>query len=167
MRTETKIIEIYSYSDLATNPELKEKVLNNLSNINTSYDWWDGTYEDALNIGFKITSFDLESKLISIEQIDSASEVCANILVNHGDECSTYKLAETFMEVFTPKFAEYWQTEEGEDELIEIDAQFFNDLASEYLYILKSELEYLESEAAILELIQANDYEFTIDGEIY
>ena len=71
------------------------------------------------------------------------------------------------MEVFTPKFAEYWQTEEGEDELIEIEAQFFNDLASEYLYILKSELEYLESEAAILELIQANDYEFTIDGEIY
>lgn len=167
MRTETKTIEIYSYLDLATNPELKEKVLNNLSNINTSHDWWDGTYEDALNIGFKITSFDLESKLISIEQIDSASEVCANILANHGDDCSTYKLAETFMDKFTPKFAEYWQTEEGEDELIEMEAQFFNDLASEYLYILKSELEYLESEEAILELIQANDYEFTIDGNIY
>ena len=33
MRTETKIIEIYSYSDLDMNPELKAKVLNNLSNI--------------------------------------------------------------------------------------------------------------------------------------
>ena len=167
MRTETKIIEIYSYSDLDMNPELKAKVLNNLSNINISHDWWGGTYEDALNTGFKITGFDLYSNKISIEQIDSASEVCVNILANHGDECSTYKLAETFMDKFMPKFAEYWETEEGEDELIELEDQFFNDLASEYLYILKSELEYLESEAAILEAIQANDYEFTIDGNIY
>jgi hypothetical protein len=167
MRTETKTVEIYNFEDLATNQELKEKVLNNLSNINTSYDWWGGTYDDAKIIGFKITGFDLYANKINIEQIDSASEVCANILANHGDECSTYKLAESFIDEFTPKFAEYWQTEEGEDELIEMETQFFNDLASEYLYILKSELEYLESEAAILEAIQMNDYEFTIDGNIY
>lgn len=167
MRTETKIIEIYTFEDVQSNEELKSKVLANLSDINTRFDWWDGTYEDAENIGIKITGFDLYRKQISIDQIDSASEICANIFRDHGDDCSTYKLAEEFMDKFTPMFANYLETEEGEDDLIELEENFFKDLGNEYLYILQSELEYLESEEAILETIKANDYEFTADGKIY
>ena len=167
MRTETKIIDIYTFEDLATNEELKSKVLANLSDINTNFDWWDGTYEDAENIGIKITGFDLYRKQISIKEIDSASEVCANIFRDHWDECSTYKLAEKFMAEFTPMFSDYLETEEGEEDLIELEEKFFKDLGNEYLYILQSELEYLESEEAILETIKANEYEFTADGKIY
>ena len=167
MRTETKIIDIYTFEDLATNEELKSKVLANLSDINTNFDWWDGTYEDAENIGIKITGFDLYRKQISIKEIDSASEVCANIFRDHWDECSTYKLAEKFMDKFTPMFANYLETEEGEDDLIELEENFFKELRHGYIYILQSELEYLESEEAILETIKANEYEFTADGKIY
>jgi len=165
MRTEIKIIEIYNFDDLQANPELKAKVLDNLYDINTSHDWWDATYEDAENIGFKITDFVLNGS-INYEPVLSASEVCANIFRDHGDDCSTYNLAEKFLEKFNPIFAAYLDTEEREDELTELEEEFFKDLSNEYLYILQSELEYLESCEAVLETIQANEYEFTIDGKL-
>lgn len=167
MRTETKIIEIYTFEDVQSNEELKSKVLANLSDINTRFDWWAMTFEDAKNIGLEITGFDLYRKSISYGDVLSPSEICANIFRDHGDDCSTYKLAEKFMDEFTPMFAQYLETEEGEDDLIELEEIFFKELRHEYIYILQSELEYLESEEAILEAIEANEYEFTADGKIY
>lgn len=167
MRTETKQIEIYTFEDVQANEELKSKVLENLSDINTRFDWWDMTFEDAKNIGLEIIGFDLYRKSISYGDVLSPSEICANIFRDHGDECSTYKIAEEFMDKFTPMFAAYLETEENEDDLIELEQEFLKDLGDEYLYILQAELEYLESEDAILATIEANEYEFTADGKIY
>lgn len=39
-----KTINLYSFDELT--PEAQNKAIENLSNINTDYDWWDSTYED-------------------------------------------------------------------------------------------------------------------------
>ena len=56
------------------------------------------------------------------------------------------------------------ETEEGEDKLIEIEGDFLNSLCGDYLIMLRNDYEYMTSKAAIIETIEANEYEFTVDG---
>lgn len=162
-----RVIEtkVFLFNEL--NEEAKQKAIENSYGFNTDYGWWDFIYEDAKEIGLKITGFDLDRRRhASGEFILSACEVAQNILNNHGESCETFKTASNFMEVFQPIFDRYVETEEGEDELIEIEDEFLNDLLEDYSILLQNEFEYLESDEAIIEYIEANDYEFTEDGKM-
>ena len=46
MRIELEEVKVYSLEDVKSNPELLKKVLEKHSDINTSFDWWDFTYEN-------------------------------------------------------------------------------------------------------------------------
>lgn len=162
MRTITTTV--YSFDEL--NDNAKQKAVENLYDINTRFDWWEYVYSDASEIGLKIRSFDLYRNDIDIDFNLSAAEVSQNILNEHGETCKTHEIAIEFLNEHNPIFSEYLETEEGEDELIEIESKFLKQLSNEYLTILKNELEYLESEEAIIETIQANEYEFTEDGNL-
>jgi type I restriction-modification system DNA methylase subunit len=52
MRTETTTRTLYTFDELSETA--KEKALEVYRDINLNFDWWDGTYEDAKNIGLKI-----------------------------------------------------------------------------------------------------------------
>lgn len=45
MRTITTESKVYSFEDMINDPELKDKALEKHRDINTDYEWWDGTYE--------------------------------------------------------------------------------------------------------------------------
>ena len=79
--------------------------------------------------------------------------------------CKTYKTAVKFMGEWQPVFNTYMETEEGEDKLIEIEGDFLNSLCGDYLIMLRNDYEYMTSEDAIIETIEANEYEFTVDGK--
>ncbi len=163
-----RTIEIIVYKFNELSKEAQQKAIEKLWDINVTFDWWEPTYEDAKNIGLKITSFALDrNRHVNGEFTLSAAEVAANILQEHGETCNTYKIAEKFIEEFNPKFADYFQTEEGEPELLEMEDNFLKTLLSEYADILQKECEYLQSKESIIETIQANDYDFTEDGKIY
>lgn len=68
------------------------------------------------------------------------------------------------MEVWQPVFNEYMQTEEGEDTLIELEEEFLNDLTAEYCKMYEDNLEFEQSDEFAKDTIEANDYEFTKDG---
>lgn len=156
-------IKVYSFNELSE--DAQTKVLQNFTDINTHYNWWDNVYEDAKNVGLKITGFDLDrNRHATGEFLLSASEVAQNILNEHGETCETWQTANNFLEEFTPKFAEYMQTEENEGELIEIENDFLNSLLEDYSIILQKEYEYLISEKAIKETIEANEYQFLENG---
>jgi hypothetical protein len=126
------------------------------------YDWWDSTYEDAANIGLKILYFDLEAnKGIEGEFTELPENVIESILKDHGDMTETYKTATQYKESL------YTFDEEGE-EIEDKDAihEFLNDLLQDYWIMLRNEYEYLTSEEAIIETIEANEYEFTEKGEM-
>lgn len=171
MKTHT--ITTYSFSELSE--QAQQKAIYNCININTDYEWWEFIYEDAKNIGLKITSFDLDrNKHAKGEFINSATEIAADILREHGPKCETYILAEQFLEKFNPLFAEYmdetsekYETWQTENELQELEDEFLSELLEEYSVILQKEYEYLISDEAIIETIEANEYEFTENGNIY
>jgi len=165
-------INIYQFNELSE--EAKEKALLNLSDINIDYEWWSSTYEDAKQIGLNITSFDLDRNRHCKGVFDlSASEVAQNILNEHGEDCRTYKTADAFMAEWDPIFSDYmdessenYESAGLENKLMEIEAEFLNSLLSDYAMMLQEECDYLQSDEAIIETIEANEYEFNEEGEL-
>lgn len=165
---------LYTFNEL--NEQAQKKAIEKLSDINVMHDWWESTYDDAKNIGLKLTTFDLDrNKHAKGAFIDSA-ELCAEeIMEEHGEESNTYKLASTFIDKIKELNArlekadeqekgnsEEYYTIQGEGD--DLKAEFLSDLLEEYASILQNESEYLQSEQAIKETIEANDYTFEEDG---
>lgn len=151
-------LNVYKFSELST--EAQKTAISKLSAINTEYhNWWESTYEDAKTIGIKITSFDIDRiNDITGSLIDDEINVAELIFDNHGTECSTYKIADTFKE-------EYYKPDI--ENLEQLEKDFLRDILKEYHKILKNEYEYLQSDEAIKNTIESNDYEFLENGEIY
>jgi hypothetical protein len=168
MRTETETTNIYTFEELS--PEARQKALDRLYDLNVDHDWWDCTYDDATEIGCKINGFDIgRASECDLNFTLSACEVAQNILNNHGEACETYKTTEQFMEEWQPVYNEYPDKEgyELEDQLMDIEEEYRKALSEDYLAMLRREYEYLTSEEAIIETIEANEYEFTEDGSLY
>lgn len=169
----TKTINIYSFNELSE--EAKQKAIEEFYDINVCFNWWESTYEDAKNIGIKINSFDLErNRHAKGDFLYSACEVAANILKEHGENCETYKTAETFIEEWQPIFndymneeSEYFESRESEGKLQDIESDFLESLLEDYAMILEKDFQYLMSKEAIIETIEANEYEFYEDGTLY
>jgi hypothetical protein len=156
------------------NGEAKKVAIEKLLDINVDYQWWECTYEDAKNIGLKITGFGLDrNRHATGSFLLNASEVAANVLSQHGNECETYKTAENFMNEWQPIFNDYmnedgenYESNDLEDKLNDLESEFLDSLLEDYSIILQNECEYLQSEEAIIETIEAHDYFFTEDGKL-
>lgn len=158
MKTITTTKTIYEFSELSE--DAKERAINNHSCINVDYDWWEFVYEDAKNVGLKITSFGLDRNREANGEWIQDADFCANeILSNHGHECETYKTASRYIEDRNKL-----DIEEQEDELYDLDKQFLYDILEDFSIMLQKESEWLMSDEAIIETIEANQYEFDEDG---
>src|SRR5574343_31266 len=163
--------KIYSFDELSE--KAKSKAVETNRHINVDYGWWKLLYEDAAAIGLKITGFDLDrNKHCSGNFELSAVKVAANIISNHGEECSTYKTAVAFLNEHNPIFAEYmdescehYESQGHGDKLADIEDEFLKSLLNDYANILQNEYEYLTEDEAIIETIQANEYEFVENGK--
>lgn len=173
MQTVVKKYNVYSFDELSE--KSKEKAINSLYDINTSFDWWEFVYADAETIGLKITSFDLDrNRHADGHFLLSANEVAQNIFNEHGETCETYRTAFSFMQQWQPIFNDYmdetsenYESKESEDALIELENNFLRDLLEDYSIMLQNEYEYQISDEAIIETIEANQYEFLEDGSIF
>jgi hypothetical protein len=172
-----RIIEtkIYQFSELSETA--KEKAIQNLSDINMSHEWYEFIYQDAEDIGLKITGFDLDrNKHCTGKLTITAWESSDNIMSEHGETCETYKLAKNFISEWDELVKKHsdgiktdtvseeneWEFDKESDEL---EAEFLKDLLSCYSDILQKECDYLMSSEAIAETIEANGYEFTENGK--
>src|SRR3990167_1190316 len=157
----TITVNLYSFNELSK--EAKEKALQNLIDINVDYNWWESTYEDAANIGLKITSFGLDRDSHAKGEFSIYPTEAANkILSEHGENCETYKTAKNYLEEI--KVIDETTEDEGQEELTDIQEEFLKSLLEDYSIILQKEYEYLTSEKALIETIEANDYTFEADG---
>ena len=147
----TRSYTVYKYKELSE--EAKDQAIELHSNINVDYEWWDYIYDDAKIIGLEIKEFDVYRGTIGGKLMESVGSVCKNIISQHGKCCDTYKLAQQYYK------GEY---SKGEDSI----GEFLHDLLEEYLVRLRKEYEYLTSRKAIEETFEANDYDFTENGEI-
>lgn len=173
MQTVVKKYDVYSFDELSE--DAKQKAIKKLIDVNVNFDWWEFVYADAETIGLKITSFDLDrNRHADGHFLLSANEVAQNIFNEHGETCETYRTAYSFMQRWQPIFSDYmdetsenYESKKSEDDLIELEDNFLQDLLEDYSIILQNEYEYQMSNEAIIETIQANDYNFLEDGSLF
>lgn len=169
--------KIYKFAELSE--EAKQTAIENLSYINVDHDWWDSVYMDAKNVGLQITGFDLDrNRHANGIFIESATECAYKILAQHGEKCETHLTAHNFIQDYNKLVEKYSDgvntdivAEENEydfdNEADDLEQDFLTSILEDYSLILQKEYEYLTSEEAIIETIEANDYEFTQDGKIF
>ena len=152
MRIKVTKTTVYPFDELLE--EAKEKAVQGLWDINLQLEWWESTFEDAANVGIKITEFELDRGSYCHGVIDDVVITAKKILKEHGDTCETYQTAKNYLN-------EIQQDSDGD-----LDNEFRLSILEDYRIILQKEYEYLGSEDAIIETIKANEYEFTEDGKL-
>ena len=164
---------VYTFAELSE--KSKDNAVQNLWDINLRHDWWDSMYEDAKNIGVEIGSFDLERGAKCKVEVYDYLETANKIIKEHGDTCDTHKNAMQFIAERDALVSKYSNggdkvLEENEydfdTELDELETEYKKSLEEDYLIMLRNEYEYLSSREAIIETIEANEYEFTEDGKL-
>lgn len=165
-------VEVYGFDELDN--AAKEKARAWYREHALDYEWWESTYEDAENIGLKITSFDLGRRQeIEGEFVTGAYGCALNIQREHGKDCETYKTAEKYLADRAALYAKYPQDEAGDfiayheanDALEDLGKDFLKSLLQDYFVMLGKEYEYLLSDEQVDESIRANEYDFTKDGK--
>jgi hypothetical protein len=159
-------IKLYKFEELSE--EVQNKVLDHFRYRQVDYEWWKSVYEDAENVGLKITSFDTDrGSYCNFDLINSLEETAEKIIEEHGDVCDTYIAAKKFLAEMNELTSKYEDIEDcPEDEIAELEDEFKSELENCYLKMLRDEYEYLTSDNSIQEMILANDYEFTEDGTL-
>jgi myo-inositol catabolism protein IolC len=159
--------KVYQFSELSE--QAKQKAIEWGYYLNVSYDWWKFAYEDAEKIGLKIKGFDIDrGSYCKGDIIGTHEETAKLILEQHGNQCDTYTTAKDFLAEL--KTIEDKYKDEGEDnwdeqsEIENAEDDFLKALLEDYRIILQNEYEYLTSDEAVIETIQANEYEFTQNG---
>lgn len=162
---------VYKFDELSENA--KKKAIAELADINVDCNWYEFIYEDAKNIGLKITSFDIDrANYCKAEFIDGA-EICANLIIaNHGETCDSHNTTKKFLEDIQKAIKEnadrmYVYGVPALTTEDDVRDNFLRAISEDYLSMLKKEYEYQTSEEAIINTIKTNDYEFTEDGKLY
>ena len=151
-------INLFKFNELSD--KAKQKALYDNSDINVACDWWNDTYEDAINIGLEITEHS-SNKGIKGSFTIGATETADLIIKNHGSTCETYTLAVKYLTDINKSGVK----EKHYDELGILEDDFLNNLLNAYADILVDEYEYLTSDIALIEAFESNEYEFTESGE--
>lgn len=171
MRIETTTRTIYQFEEL--NDKAKEQARNWWRNASMHDEWWESIYEDAENIGLKITGFYGDRGEIEGGFTESPEDVANQIMEEHGEICETYADARNFLKELEDFMDKAEKDEWGEiatlkleNEKEEMEAEFQYAILQDYLSMLKKEYEWLMSNEQVDESIICNEYEFTERGEI-
>jgi hypothetical protein len=175
----THTVTHYSFSELSD--DAKEKAVENMSDCNVDYGWWEGVYEDAKSLGLIITESDVYRSTIDGRLELSLLDSCKIVRKNHGKHCGTFKTAKQYLSEYCTAFVEWLSYQDTEDEEDWTRLDWFKDfewseeaeditknyrmaMLEEYIVLLRKEYEYLASRDAIIETIMANEYLFDETG---
>jgi hypothetical protein len=155
--------KVYEFNELSE--DAKEKAREWYREGALDYEWYDYIYEDAENIGLKLTSFDLDRNRHAEGRFTmSGYDVVEKIIQKHGKDCETYKTAINFLSKYNELPVDE-DDERNEDDIEDLENDFLKSLLEDYSIMLQHDYEYLLSDESVDENIIANEYTFTEDGK--
>jgi len=170
-----KTIQLHLFQFGELSEKARTKAISDNADFNVNCDWWDMVYEDARNVGLKITGFDLDrAHYCNAEFIHDAIYTARQVRLEHGEQTDTYRIATEFQEQrdgmvnHWPKDAngDFEQVDDLDAQLDDGDDAFRKSLCRLYLRILDNEYDHLSSDEAIGDALIANEYWFTADGQM-
>ena len=163
-----KTIEINVYKFKELDKQTKEKVIDNYRYINVEDTfWYDFIKEDFIRLGLEIRSFDLDRGSFAEIHIEDFEETSKNIIEEFGDNLPIQKTAKNYIDEFNKIQANFKEDEDIERELEILDEKYQREYSADILSYLRKDYDYQVSDEAIIETIEANDYNFTWNGEIF
>jgi hypothetical protein len=175
-RIDTVETEVFTFSELSD--ESKESAIAKLYDLNIDHEWWSMTYEDAANAHLEIDSFDIDRHSITGYFKASPEDTANKVISEHGKGCDTLATAREYIANRTKLVEKYSDgiqkdivAEDNEYDFDcdcdDLDNEFLKSILEDYRIILSHEFDYLTTEEAIIETINANAYEFEADGTLY
>jgi hypothetical protein len=175
MRIDVKKTKVYPFEELTD--DAQDKAIEALWNLNVDHEWWEFIFEDAANVGIKLSEFGIgRASFCRGDFIEAAEDVATLIVENHGRDCGTWYMANEFL-------AEFEQGKKGHeaengydpdyglfvesDYYLDIAAEFERFILEDYRTVLQKKYEYLTSREVIVKTIKANEYEFIENGKLY
>jgi len=160
METITRQYKVYQFKELSE--AAQDAAIESLADVNIDHDWYDYIQDEAKQLGLDIDEFDTYHSTIKGKFTDDATNVANKIMDEHGKDTETYKDAARYVKDHDAI---------GDDDtgyaFDELDNQFEATLLEDYLILLRQEYGYLTTRAAIIETIEANEYQFTEDGKLF
>ena len=174
-----RIIETKVYRFKELDKQAKEKAIENNRETFVMDSWWEFVEYDLEQVGFKLVEFDLGRRdYVKLEMYYALDKICDKIMEFHGDNCETYKIAERYSKEYKliqddMESLNDMDTDKNEHDLTilvhktqDLEEEFLKEMSEEALSMLKNEYEYLTSRESIIEMFEANEYEFTEDGKL-
>jgi hypothetical protein len=159
-------IKVYEFDEL--DKQTKEKVIENYRYINVDDTfWYDWIKDDFNRLGLEIRSFDLDRGSFAEIHIEDFQETSNNIIEEFGGSVLIKQTAKNYIDEYNKIQANYKEDEDIERELEILDEEYQKEYSEDILSYLRAQYEYQISDEAIIETIEANDYDFTTDGKIY
>ena len=166
---------VYDFSELSD--EAKENAVLKLADVNIFSDWYENVYYDAEYTALlKITGFDIDrGSYCKGDFIEDAESTAQKIMSEHGKDCETLQTAREYMqnrEKLVAKYSDGINTDivdedneyDFDNDCDELGNEFLRSILEDYRIILSKEYDYLTSKEAITETIEANEYEFDVNG---
>ena len=163
-----KTIEIKVYKFKELDKQTKEKVIENYRYINVEDTFWYDFIQDDFNrLGLEIENFDISRGGYVNIYISNLEDTSNNIIAEFGDSVPIKQTAKNYIDEFNEIQANFKEDEDIEREVEILDDQYIKRYSEDILSYLRAEYEYQISDEAIIETIEANDYDFTTEGKIY
>lgn len=194
MRTLKIEQNIYNHSDLLLpeNSELKQKVLKNLSDINTNYDWYDSVYYDfktniVPDLGFKVDKIRFSgfysqgdgamfegsvsdfTKFVSdtrIKRLIDNNNLDLSMEFKHVGNYSHERSYNAYLDNDILEYDSHPNIMNYLDNLEKEIEEKYESTCKDLYRMLEKECEYLESDESIMDTIESKCYEFDSDGNI-
>lgn len=176
-------VKVYAFAELSE--AAKERALNAFRCINVEFDWWDGAYDTICTagklLGLEIGQIYFDADLYCIfnadyEYVRGAVKVIRDEFPQdtklHGIAKDLQALQKRHFyslscAVTKGRSMNYYRCFRfGEDYECEDLGDIIDDFAHWARILLRDEYEYLTSDKAIQEAIEANEYEFTEEGKL-
>mgnify|MGYP000134307705 FL=1 len=176
-------ITVYAFAELSD--EAKERALNEFRGINVEHDWWDGAYDTICTAG-KLLGLDIDDISFDVYLycvFDADYEyVCGAVKAIQAEfprDTELHGVARKLQDLQKRHFyslscavkeegrsMNYYRCFRfGEDYECDL-GDIIDDFAHWARILLRDEYEYLTSDEAVKEAIEANEYEFTEDGKL-
>ena len=174
-----RIIETKVYRFKELDEQAKEKAIENNREIFVEDSWWELVEYDLEMFGLKLEEFDLGRRdYVKLEMYYALDTICDKILKNCEDTTEIYKTAERYGKEYKliqddMESLNDMDTDKDEHNLTillhktqDLEDEFLKEMSEEALSMLKNEYEHLTSKECIIEMFEANGYEFTEEGKL-